>query len=158
MQTLIPLPGNPAICAGLEANIPSGVTTDQRGLPRTNASYPGYSGGAPCVDAGAAQTDYALSFTQQPTDTESGVSMLPAPVVALSESRNAFTAAGVTVPVTLTGSGALSGASATTSAGVATYGSLKVTGAGSNAHIDGDPVAQSESFHSTLACSNQRFV
>jgi CSLREA domain-containing protein len=131
-QTLIPLPGNPAICAGLPANIPNGVTTDQRGFPRTNASYPGYSGGAPCVDAGAVQTDYALSFTQQPTGTESGVSMLPNPAVALTESGNAFTAAGATIPLALTGGGALSGASATTSAGVATYGSLKVTGAGNN--------------------------
>ncbi len=35
-QTMIPLPGSPAICAGLQANIPSGVTTDQRGQPNTN--------------------------------------------------------------------------------------------------------------------------
>lgn len=130
-QTLIPPPGSSAICAGLQADIPSGVTTDQRGLPNTNTSYPGYSAGAPCVDAGAVQTNYALNFTQQPSDTESGVSMLPAPAIALTESGNAFTASGVTIPLTLTGSGSLSGGSATTSAGVATYSSLKVSAAGS---------------------------
>ena len=62
-QTLIPLPGSPAICAGVAGSIPSGLTTDQRGLPNTNGSYPGY---ATCVDAGAVETDYAMSFTTQP--------------------------------------------------------------------------------------------
>jgi CSLREA domain-containing protein len=131
-QTLIPLPGSSAICAGLQANIPSGVTTDQRGLPNTNTSYPGYSAGSPCVDAGAVQTNYALSYTQQPSNTESGASMLPAPALALTESGNAFTASGVTIPLTLTGNGLLSGGSAATSAGLATYSSLKVSAAGSD--------------------------
>ena len=131
-QTLIPLPGSSAICAGLQANIPSGVTTDQRGLPNTNTSYPAYSAGAPCVDAGAVQTNYALNFTQQPSDTEAGVSMLPAPAVALTESGNAFTASGVTIPLTLTGNGTLSGGSATTSAGLAAYSNLKVSATGSD--------------------------
>src|SRR5580658_9531114 len=39
----IPTPGDPAICAGLAANIPAGVTTDQRGGPVENTTYPGYS-------------------------------------------------------------------------------------------------------------------
>ena len=130
-QTLIPLPGSPAICAGSQADILSGVTTDQRGLPNTNTSYPGFSAGAACVDAGAVQTNYALSFTQQPSNTVSGVSMLPAPAVTLTESGNAFTAAGVTVPLTLSGPGTLSGGSATTSAGVATYSSLNLSTPGS---------------------------
>jgi hypothetical protein len=129
-QTLIPLPGSSAICAGLQAKIPSGVTTDQRGLPNTNTSYPGFSAGAACVDAGAVQTNYALSFSQQPSNADAGVSMLPAPAVALTESGNAFTPA-VTIPLTLTGSGTLSGGSAATSAGVATYSSLKVSATGS---------------------------
>ena len=34
-QTTPPLPGSPAICGGVIADIPTGVTTDQRGLPRT---------------------------------------------------------------------------------------------------------------------------
>jgi len=108
------------------------MTTDQRGLPNTNTSYRGFSAGAACVDAGAVQTNYALSFTQQPSNTVFGVSMLPAPAVTLTESGNAFTAAGVTIPLTLTGSGTLGGGSATTSAGVATYSSLNVSASGSN--------------------------
>ena len=130
-QTLIPLPGSPAICAGLQANILSGVTTDQRGLPNTNTSYPGFSAGAACVDAGAVQTNYALSFTQQPSNTESGVPMLPAPAIALTESGSSFTAPAITIPLTLTGPGALSGGSAATILGIATYSSLKVSATGS---------------------------
>jgi hypothetical protein len=114
-QTLIPLPGSTAICAGLAAEIPSGLTTDQRGLPNTNASYPSY---AACVDAGAVQTNYALSFTTQPT----GVSVATnfAAAVTLTESGSPFQP-GVTIPLTLIGSGTLTGGSATTSAGLASY-------------------------------------
>jgi large repetitive protein len=123
-QTLIPLPSSTAICAGVAAQIPSGLTTDQRGLPNTNASYPGY---ATCVDAGAVQTNYALSFTTEPT----GVSVATnfAAAVTLTESGSPFQP-GVTIPLTLTGSGALTGGSATTSAGVASY-TLQVDTAGS---------------------------
>jgi len=52
-QTAPPLAGSPAICAGIISNIPSGVTTDQRGLPRTTNHN-----GTNCVDAGAVQTNY----------------------------------------------------------------------------------------------------
>ena len=125
--TMIPLPGSPAICAGSQAQIPSGVATDQRGYPNTNAIYPGYSAGAACVDTGAVQTNYALSFTQQPpANVDSGVSMSPAPAVALTESGNPFTSSGVTIPLTLSPAGTFSGGSATTSAGVATYSGLTV--------------------------------
>ncbi len=114
-QTLIPLPGSPAICAGLAGSIPSGLTTDQRGLPNTNASYPSYS---TCVDAGAVQTNYAMSFTTQPT----GVSVATgfAAAVTLTESGSPFQP-GVTIPLTLTGGGTLTGGSVTTANGVASY-------------------------------------
>jgi hypothetical protein len=52
-QTAPPLAGSPAICAGLISNIPSGVITDQRGLPRTTNHK-----GTNRVDAGAVQTNY----------------------------------------------------------------------------------------------------
>ena len=57
--------------------------------------------------------------------------MSTAPAVALTENGNAFTATGVTIPLTLTGTGTLTGGSATTSAGVATYSNPKVSAAGS---------------------------
>ena len=42
-QTMLPQPGSAAICGGLASNIPAGVTTDQRGYPIENTTYPGYS-------------------------------------------------------------------------------------------------------------------
>jgi hypothetical protein len=129
-QTMIPLPGSTAICAGLASNIASGVTTDQRGYPNTNATYPGYSAGNPCVDAGAVQTNYALEFSQQPSTTDVGVAMSPAPTVALNESGSSFTASVNAISLTLTGNGALGGSSATTSAGTATYSNLTISAAG----------------------------
>ena len=64
--TMLPLPGSTAICRGLAANVPAGVTIDQRGYPIKNTTYPGYSSSTPCVDSGAVQTNYALAFTTQP--------------------------------------------------------------------------------------------
>jgi len=46
-QTMMPVAGGDAICAGDVALVPDGVTTDQRGFPRTS---PGN-----CVDAGSVQ-------------------------------------------------------------------------------------------------------
>lgn len=51
-QTMLPLSGSPALGAGSIALIPSGTTTDQRGLPRT-------SGGK--VDIGAVEIQSTLS-------------------------------------------------------------------------------------------------
>jgi sugar lactone lactonase YvrE len=124
-QTLIPLPGSPAICAGVAGSVPSGVTTDQRGLPNTNTGYPSYS---TCVDAGAVQTSYALSFTTQPSSVSVATNFAAA--VTLNESGNPFQPA-VTIPLTLNGSGTLTGGSAATSAGVANY-TLKVDTAASS--------------------------
>ncbi len=129
-QTLVPLPGSPAVCAGLQSNISSGVTTDQRGDPNTNASYTGYSAGSPCVDAGAVQTNYALSFTSPVSNVLQGAAMSPAPAVTLDESGTPFTGGSVTIPLTLNGTGTLTGGSATTSSGVATYSALKINTVG----------------------------
>jgi hypothetical protein len=88
-QTMIPLPGSPANCLGALANANNaGLTTDQRGYPRAV-----YYSGVPvtCVDAGAVQTSYALSFTTQPpATTPVNVAIKPAPVVELTESGILF--------------------------------------------------------------------
>lgn len=125
--TMIPLPGSPAICNGLVSDITAGTTTDQRGYPRTT-SY----AQTPCVDAGAVQTNYALSFVQQPTDAVQGVSMTPAPTLQLSENGSPFTGGSATIALTLNGAGALTGNSATTATatGIATYPALSVGTAG----------------------------
>ena len=122
-QTMVPLPSSPALCAGLPANVPTGMTADQRGLANSNAGYPGYSNSAPCVDAGAVQTNYSIAFTTQPpssvhTDTNFAAAL------TLSESGSVFTATGSTLPLTLalsSGSGTLSGTTPTIVQGVASY-------------------------------------
>jgi len=126
-QTLIPLPGSAAICAGLASNIPSGVTNDQRGEPNTNTTYPGYTGSTPCVDAGAVQTNYAIEFTTQPPATaEEGVALSPAPVVSLTESGSPIAVSAGTVIMSdsvnvLTGT-----LSETFASGAATFGNLVI--------------------------------
>ncbi|MGA9671648.1 MAG: MBG domain-containing protein, partial [Terracidiphilus sp.] len=127
-NTMIPLPGSPAICAGLAASIAPGVNTDQRGLPNTNKSYSGYTTTA-CVDAGAVATDYALSFTAEPSTSVAANTSFSAGIT-LTESNAVFAGSAVSIPLTLTGSGTLSNGSATTAAGVASFSSLQVNAAG----------------------------
>ncbi len=135
-QIMIPLPGSAAICAGLVANIPSGVTTDQRGEPNTNTTYADYTPpSAACVDAGAVQTNYALNFTaQQPSNVAPGTAMSPAPIVTLTESGTVFTAGSGTVSMSdahldlNTGSSTTSVATSASN-GQASFGNLIFTSA-----------------------------
>jgi hypothetical protein len=136
-RTALPLPGSPAICGGLAANIPAGVTTDQRGFPRTNITYPGYSSSTPCVDAGAAQTNYALSFTTEPSPISPATQIVPnanfQAAVTLDESGSAFAGPGAIASLTLTGNGTLSGGTASFSSGAASdFPTLQVSAAGLN--------------------------
>ncbi len=136
VPTLIPLPGgtsgNPVICAGSASSIPSGITTDERGYSVENTTYTGYSSASPCVDAGAVQTDYSMSFTTAPT--QATVDLGFGAEVTLDENGAPSTASGVSIPVTITsggtlyGSGVVSGtASQSTVAGVATFSGLTAT-------------------------------
>ena len=126
-QTMPSLPGSPALCAGVIASIPVGLTTDQRSLPR-KTTY----GDTSCVDSGAVETNYALSFSTQPP-----ASVLPnagfAAAVQLDESGTAFSASGIPIPLALGAGdiGTLSGNSASTGTnGVASYSQLMVSAAG----------------------------
>ena len=126
-QTLLPLPGSPAICAGTAANA-TGLTTDQRGLPRT-VTYSATS----CVDAGAVQTNYAISFTTQPPATATvNQPLAPAPVVQLTESGQVATAA--TSPIAMSdAASALGGTlSVNFAAGSATFSNLVFNAAATN--------------------------
>jgi hypothetical protein len=126
LQTMIPLPGSPAICAGVAANIPAGVTKDERGLPNTNTTYPGYSANNACVDSGAVQTRYSLALTPKSMSATTGKAMTPAPVVTLSESGKAAPYA--TGTVNMSDANSVLDANSTTSvaltAGVATFSNL----------------------------------
>jgi len=128
ITTLIPTPGDPAICAGLASNIPSGVTTDQRGEPIENTTYPGYSSSTPCVDSGAVQTQYGLQFTTEPQSNVLEYYPLnsPAPVVGLFESGVAFAANSGTVGMTDTSTYLGGTTSEGLSGGSATFGNLAV--------------------------------
>ena len=94
-QTMPALPGSPAICSGLIADIPSGITTDQRGLPR-KTTY----GSAVCLDSGAVQTNYTVSFSTQPPASVAAGVYFPA-AIQLSESGSPFPASGVVIPIAL---------------------------------------------------------
>ena len=146
-QTMLPEPGSPAICAGSLSLVPSGTTTDQRGVA--------FNAGGYCptgtVDAGAVQTDYAMSFTAPVSNVAADTAMSPAPAVTLDEDGTAFTAAAATIPLTLTSSPAgatLTGGSASTSAGVATYSSLTVNQPGT-----GDQLTASLTLNTSPAVS-----
>src|SRR5262249_31436895 len=77
--TMLPLPGSPAICAGLAGNIVSGWT-DQRGFANTNTTYTGYILQNPCVDAGAVQTNYqSVQFTNAGSGYTAAVNQPAAP-------------------------------------------------------------------------------
>ena len=119
VQTLLPLPGSPAIQAGVSSTL----STDQRGDPRP-------TGNGVVSDLGAVQTNYtAVQFVQQPVDTLLNVTLAP---VTLSVIESGAAALNIPVPLTLTGNGTLSGTTTATTmpnangVAVATYSNLSV--------------------------------
>jgi len=134
-QTMAPLPGSPAICAGLGINqgTPYGGDSagpDQRGFPLDQlcSGGPGWF-----VDSGAVETNYAIAFTTEPPSSfPVGLALLPAPVVQITESG--VVAAIPTNTVSMTDSaGFLGGTTAANFAsGSATFGNLVVSAPASN--------------------------
>lgn len=133
LQTLIPLPGSPAIAllgdSDTDIMDPS-LTTDERGFPRSLGTM---------MDYGAVQTDYtAVQFVQQPANTGVNQTISPAPTVEVMETNlNTGQQDAVNgVPVTLSfsgGSGEISGTlTETTANGVATFNGLAVNTVGAN--------------------------
>jgi hypothetical protein len=123
-QTMLPLPGAAAICGGLQSAIASGVTTDQRGFANTNAIYPGYNPGAPCVDSGAVQTNYAIGFSTEPATAYTNLPMSPAPVVSITESNMPANAVTSTLQIGDTASDLGGTTTASFSAGAAAFSNL----------------------------------
>jgi hypothetical protein len=115
---MIPLPGSWAICSLSPSN---NTGQDQRGNPRVT-TY----GATTCQDAGAVQTNYAISFTTEPPASVSAGFNFSAEVT-LDESGSVFTADNQALPLTLTGTGTLSNNSVSLANGVATYNSLQVS-------------------------------
>ena len=140
---MVALPGSPAICAGLASNITAGVTTDQRGYPNTNTAYAGYSPDPVCIFRSGADrllaqfhgrtiADFASHF-------DSGEHSLPGSGDAGGEWPSVQRRP-VSVGLTLDGSGA-SNADATTSSGVASYSTLRVSAVGTGTMPSGEPHA-----------------
>ncbi len=128
-QTMLPLPGSPAICAGTQANATAaGLTTDQRGLPRTTT----YGAGV-CVDAGAVETNYtSVQFASPSYSGYVNTALSPAPIVTVTESGQNI--GGVPITLSFTGNGTATGLGpVTTVAGTgASFSSVEVTTAGSS--------------------------
>lgn len=131
LSTMIPLPGSPAICAGLATALSAGITTDQRGFPRLNTRYTGYSAGHPCLDLGAVQTNYSVvQFVVQPSYTAVNTTITPPPTLEILETNTATGARDAVngVSLTLAYSGGASeiagGLTAATTAGAATFSGL----------------------------------
>jgi predicted outer membrane repeat protein len=120
IQTMLPTPGSPAICAGSISLIPGGVITDQRGFSRASI----YNG-VTCVDLGAVQTDYtSVAFSSSSYSGVVNKAVNPAPVVTLSE--NGQNIGGVPITLGYSGTGTLEGLGAVTTVGGtgATFSSL----------------------------------
>jgi CSLREA domain-containing protein len=124
--TILPLPGSSAICGGLAADIPSGVTADQRGFSNVGpASYVP----ANCVDSGSVQTDYAaVQFVNPGAPYIGSVDIAgTTPPVVVSVTENGQNIGGVPVTLIFTGTGTATGLTATTVGGTgATFSGLTV--------------------------------
>jgi hypothetical protein len=124
-QTMVPLPGSPAICAGLVASLSPApgsnqAYTDQRGATHSAA----YCSSAQ-LDAGAVQTSFALGFVQGLTAVALNTAMSPAPTVQVSEDGMSYIAISPTLTMTdQDGSLTAGGSAATGSNGLASFSGL----------------------------------
>ncbi|MGC2544486.1 MAG: MBG domain-containing protein, partial [Silvibacterium sp.] len=129
-QTMLPLPGSAAICAGSTSLVPSGVIIDQRGFARTTS----YSGTA-CVDAGAVQTNYqSIQFTNASSGYTGAINQAVSPAPTISVTENGQNIGGVPVTLTFSGSGTAIGLGPATTVGNtgATFSNLQVDTIGSD--------------------------
>lgn len=104
VQTMIPLPGSPAIGEGNPTAMPTGLATDERGFPR-------FTGSSSSLDLGAVQTNStSVVFETQPSTTGYNMEFYPTLAVQVLEKNTATsTIDGVNgVPVTLSYSGGAS--------------------------------------------------
>jgi hypothetical protein len=135
-QTVLPLPGSPAICLGSPSPVLAG-DTDQRGFPRPNTTYAGHSSTNPCVDAGAVQTNYqSMQFTNAGNTGYSGTVGAavsnPAPIVSVTENGQNIGSVPVTLSFGGTGTASGLGPVATAAGTGAAFNAITVNAAGSD--------------------------
>jgi hypothetical protein len=129
-QTLVPQPGDAAICGGTLANATAaGITADQRGFVFDPHCPTG------SVDSGAVQSNYGLLFGNVPHAAFAGQAITPAPTTTLFESGMVATTP--TSAVTLSDAGStLSGTTTQNlSSGTATFPGVSFTGVGVNTQL-----------------------
>jgi CSLREA domain-containing protein len=125
-QTVLPQPGSSAICGGSAAYIPLFVTTDQRGFANENTTYTGYSATAPCVDAGAVQTNYtSAQFVGAPYVGNANTPGTAPPVI-VSVMENGQNIGGVPVTLSFSGTGTATGLTSSTVGGTGATFTLQV--------------------------------
>jgi hypothetical protein len=117
-----PAAGQPGDLCGFDWAIPGGVTTNQRGDARTTAY-----GATTCTDAGAVQTNYSSSFSQQPTGGSANATITPSPAVRLYDNGAPIALSGAAITISPS-SAALNGTTtqSTDSNGQATFGDLSI--------------------------------
>ena len=150
VPVLVPGPDSVAICAGTASLLPVGLSTDQRGFPRLNTTYSGYSSGTPCLDIGAVQTNYtSIQFSQQPSNTLLTTAITPSPTVTVQETNSGTSAtdnvSGAPIALTLNGTaGGVTGTltAATNASGVATFSGLtgSIVGTGYTFSVAGSSI------------------
>ncbi len=116
-QTMLPMPGSSAICAGIYSDVPGGVTTDQRTFPIKSS----------CVDAGAVQSNY-IAVTSGADDATGVPANCPGSGCELRDAVSSANAAGDADIDFSTGVSTVT----LTSAGPATTGNVNVVGPGAN--------------------------
>jgi predicted outer membrane repeat protein len=124
MQTMLPLPGSPAIQLGDATQLSPDNSADERGFARLTAGK---------LDLGAAQTNYtSVQFVQQPTTTFFNATIRPSVTLEVLETNtnlpapnNTDAVNGIPITLTLEGTGALGGTlTQTTAGGVASFADL----------------------------------
>ena len=126
LQTMIPLPGSPAIGHGDWDLLPPGITEDERGFPRVNEGASSWS-----MDLGAVQTNYtSVAFSTQPSNTMAGQAISPAPTVYVTEENTNTNYSDLVggIPITLSYSGGSSEISGTMTETTITGGAATFSG------------------------------
>jgi predicted outer membrane repeat protein len=124
-QTMVPLPGSPAICAGLVASLSPAPGSNQAYTDQRGATHSAVYCSSAQLDAGAVQTSYALGFVQGPTAVALNTAMSPAPTVQVSEDGMSYIASSPTLTmIDLDGSLTAGGSASTGSTGLASFSGL----------------------------------
>jgi len=138
--TMLPQPNAGAVCGGSRALVPNGVNNDQRGLPLDPLCVNGP------VDAGAVQSNYVLSYTEQPPTVVIVGNTVGPSAVQLTESGQVATVAVGTVTVSDNQTGVLGG----TLTSALASGSASFTGIVYETAITGDTLTATLPLNSSL--------